>query len=95
MLISKRYREKYLGKRKKAINKSDYGRTSLKKLFIERYGRNLSKTKDDVTHAEHKKRMICVDCINYKRGKIRNCPGWDKCIYKEKILKVINKSNEK
>jgi len=77
--ISKRYREK---KRKKSINKSDYGKIPLEELYIRGYGKSLRKTKDDVTHIRHKKRMFCVDCLDYKT---RECPGWDRCKYKEEI----------
>ena len=80
----KRYR--LLGKRKKATNKTNYGETSLKGLFIRSYGKDLKKTKDDVTHNSHTKKMICIDCLEYKT---KGCPGWDKCEYKEEILEEI------
>ena len=86
----KEIKEKYLknlGKRKKGINKTEYNKGSLKELFIERYGKSLKKTKDDVTHINHKKRMICVDCLEYKT---KRCPGWEACKYKEEILEIIN-----
>lgn len=89
--ISKRYREKFAGKRKKSINKSNYGGKSLKELYIERYGKNLNKTKDNATLTGYKKRIFCIDCINYKRGKTLNCPGWEKCKFKEETLEEINK----
>ena len=80
----KRYR--LLGKRKKATNKTNYSGTSLEGLFIRGYGKSLGKTKDDVTHTDHKKRMVCVDCLEHKT---KECPGWDKCKYKEEILETI------
>jgi len=90
----KEYHERYLksliGGRKKSINKSNYGREPLKKLLIERYGKKLKKTKDNITLTAHKKKIFCVDCIYYKRGRIlKGCPGWDKCPFKEEILKEI------
>ena len=89
--IKERYMESLLGKRKKGINKTDYGKTSLKGLFIDSYGKDLRNKKDDVTNTEHQKRMICVDCIHYKHGKIlKGCPGWDRCPFKKEILKEIS-----
>jgi len=85
---NKKYYKKW--KRKKSINKSKYSGTSLKELYIKRYGRDLEKTKDNATLTEHKKRIFCVDCIHYRRGKIQDCPGWEKCKYKEEILEIIN-----
>jgi len=87
---NKKYYKKFLEKRKKSINKSNYGGTSLKEMYIKRYGRDLEKTKDNATLTAHQKRMVCIDCIHYKRGKISGCPGWDKCKYKEEILEIIN-----
>ena len=82
--------ERHLRK-KKATNKSRYSRVPLKELYIERYGKSLRKTKDDVTHTNHKRRIFCIDCINYKRGKTLNCPGWEKCKYRQEILEEIKK----
>ena len=87
---NKRYYKKFLEKRKGSVNKSNYGKNSLKKIYIERYGKDLQRTKDNVTLTNHEKRMFCVDCINYKRGKILNCPGWEKCEYKLEIMKMID-----
>ena len=87
--ISKRYREKLSGKRKKSINKTNYSRTtSLKKSYLKRYGKDLNNKKDDVTDTPHKARMVCVDCLDYKTER---CPGWDKCKYKEEILEEIKR----
>jgi len=89
---NKKYYKRFVEKRKKSINKSNYGRESLKKLLIKRYGKDLKKTKDNITLTAHKKKMFCVDCIYYKRGRIlKGCPGWDKCPFKEEILEEINK----
>ena len=78
--------ERYL--KKKSTNKSRYSRTPLKELYIERYGKCLRKTKDDVTHTNHKRRMICIDCLEYKTER---CPGWEACKYKDEILEEIKK----
>lgn len=92
---NKKYYKKFLVKRKKSINKSNYEVKSLKGLFIERYGNDLKKRKDNVTLTGHKKRIFCIDCIYYKRGKIlKGCPGWDKCKFKEEILEEINESKK-
>ena len=85
--INQKYIEKYAGKRKKSINKSNYGKP-LKDLFIKHYGSDLENKVDDATHTLHKKRMICVDCLLYNS---KECPGWENCPYKQKILQVINK----
>ena len=91
--IRKRYREKFLGKRKPAINKTDYSRvTSLKESFIKRYCNDLRNKKDDITHRKHKGKIICVDCLDYRT---RRCPGWDKCEYKEEILEEIKRKGGK
>ena len=88
---NKKYYKEFSEKRKKAINKSNYGGKPLKELLIKRYGKNLKKTKDNVTLTEHKKRIFCVDCIYYKRGRIlKGCPGWDKCPFRKEILEEIN-----
>jgi len=83
---NERYLKKLLAKRKKATNKTNYSGTSLEGLFIRGYGKGLGKTKDDVTHTDHKKRMVCVDCLECGT---KECPGWDKCKYKEEILETI------
>ena len=91
---NKKYYKEFSKKRKKAINKSNYAGEPLKKLLIERYGKYLLKTKDNITLTQHRKKMFCVDCIYYQKGKIsKGCPGWDKCPFKEEILEEIN--NEK
>ena len=87
--ISKRYREKFAGKRKGAINKSDYSkRTSLKESYLKRYGNDLKNMKDDVTNKTYKGKMVCIDCLDYRT---RRCPGWDRCKYREEILEEIKK----
>ena len=83
---NERYLKKLLAKRKKATNKTNYSGTSLEGLYIRGYGKSLGKTKDDVTHTDHKKRMVCVDCLECGT---KECPGWDKCKYKEEILETI------
>jgi len=87
---NKKYYQEFLKKRKKSINKSNYEIKSLKELFIERYGKNLNKIKDNATFTEHKKRIFCVDCIYYRRGRIlKGCPGWEKCIYRKELIRLI------
>jgi len=84
-----RYLEKLLGKRKKTTNKTDYSVKSLKDSYIKRYGKKINKMKDDVTNVKYKIRIFCLDCIEYKGSKFLECPGWEKCIYKEEILETI------
>jgi len=84
--ISKRYLEKYLGKRKKSINKTDYGKVGLKALYIKQYGKNLESKIDGITHLKSKKRRFCLDCPLDKK----ECPGWENCINKKEILEIIN-----
>ena len=89
--MKKKYRDKVKEEGEKHTNQSSYGKTSPK--LIERYGKDLEKTKDNVTLIKHKKRMFCMDCIYYRRGRIlKGCPGWDRCPYKEEILEEINKA---
>ena len=84
--ISKRYLEKYLGKRKKSINKTDYGKVGLRVLYIKQYGKNLESKIDNITHLKSKGRRFCLDCPLDKK----ECPGWKNCINKKEILKIIN-----
>ena len=95
-ILKEKYFKKLLGKKKTITNRSNYNKgKNLKKLFISRYGKYLEKTKDNITLTAHRKRIFCVDCIYYKRGRIlKGCPGWDKCPFKEEILKEIKKKDD-
>lgn len=80
----------------KDLEKRKKHKKQLKELLVRRYGKNLKKTKDNITLTEHKKRIFCVDCIYYKRGRIlKGCPGWDKCPFKKEILEEINNKGGK
>ena len=88
--ISKRYRDKVRDKGEKVTNQSEYPVKPLKILFIESYGEDLENTRDDITHSHNRTRVVCIDCIHYRRGHT-SCSGWDKCPYKEEILEEIKK----
>jgi len=84
--IKERYLEKYLGKRKKSINKTDYGKVGLRALYIKQYGKNLESKIDNITHLKCKKRRFCLECTLDKK----ECPGWENCIHKKETLEIIN-----
>jgi len=89
--IRKRYREKEPGERKKPINKTNYGETPLKKLYIKLYGKDLENKMDNISHVKGKKRIFCVDCPIHNK---KECPGWENCNYKGELLKIINKRSK-
>ena len=90
-VYAKNYRDKFLKKNKSTTNKSGYLIISMENSYLHRYGKTLSKTKDDITGATHKIRVFCMDCINYKGSKFLDCPGWENCPYREEVAELINK----
>lgn len=84
--IRDKYLKSLLGKRKKSINKTNYGKIGLKALYIKQYGKNLESKVDNITHLKSKKRRFCLECPLDKK----ECPGWGNCIHKKEALKIIN-----
>ena len=66
-------------------NMAIYPQRSKAKAYLNDYGENLESKYDMADKTTYKKRIFCLDCLNFKKCKYK----WKNCPLRAKALKIM------